>query len=366
MKILFIGQQGIPTLQEGDQKEHRVQVIAESLSTLGHEVFVLCDKRYRKPFLRSINGISLLYAPLLRNRFLSELAYILTSLRLLWKIKPDVVHVNSWLTASIVRIAALLCPETTYVWTVSHIPHNRLISSLIAWQARAAFDAISTPSRNLQYKLLVTFGLRVTYIPDGYIQPQLDDIPAKRWGLRKGLYLFSTAKTYKDAQWILRAFKATGTKRKLVFCSSDIALQRIARRNKQIVCLPSSMGRSLRSLIRQAHVVIAVDNSAPVSLLLHAMDAERALIVSTNPLHEEVVGTCAYIISTGNEKGLTKTLLSHMKQKKNAMGKMAAIRAQHHFKWERIAEEYGILYSYPHIKRVSVDSANAVIQESLS
>lgn len=354
MKILFIGQKGIPAKHENDIVEYRTQTLAHTLSRAGHQVYVACKKSYRKPFLRNVNGIQCIYSGFSNHSLISKLLDIVSTIYIAWKLNPDVVHFQSWSSAAAVRIVALLRPKTTFIWTISHIPNNAFITQCIALQARAAFDAISTPYRDLQYKLLVEYGIRAQYIPDGYTRPVLVDIAPKHWSIRKNQYIFSTATTKLEAQSILNAYKALKSRRKLIFCTTDPSLLHLARRNKNIICLNPVFGRSLSSLVRQASVVIALEPIVPSSLLLQAMDAERPIIISTHPFHEEIVGTGAYIVPSQTQAGLEYALRLALAQKVNTT---ASKRAKAHFTWPRVVEEYMILYSYPYIQRVPLDSA---------
>jgi glycosyltransferase involved in cell wall biosynthesis len=364
MHIMFMGQRGIPAQSYTDSTEKRVEALASLLSQDGHTATVTCSKPYYKSKIRRFGNMRLVYPFTFNPEKPGGLLHIFSSLFILWRTQPDVAHIHGWKTAVFVRFAALLSPETTFIWTISYIPASkRRLTSFIAWQAKGAFDAISTPYRQLQYQLLVQYNLRCQYIPDGYVQPRIADTPAKHWDLRKGQYCATTATGREDIRWIAKAYSNLTTRKKLVVLTEP--RDNITRLQKQfpfLIVLPVQHGRAYASLIRQAAVVIATNPAGSAEHLLHAMDAGRAIIATSHPFNEELLGTNAQIVKQGDTDGLLSALRAVVPSPKiqNSWGSAAQKRAQNHFHWHRIVEEYKTLYHYPVVRRVPLDSVRPV------
>ncbi|MEX1111971.1 MAG: glycosyltransferase [Candidatus Andersenbacteria bacterium] len=349
MHIFFIGQQGIPAQDASDATERRVEAIASYLGQKGYSVTIACKHSYAPTTVRFV-GTARLYRPL---RLVPDFVGILWHV---WRERPDVVHIQDWKMAWIVRLAALLSPESTYVWTIGKRPPRWRMARIAAWQARSAFDAITVPERHLQYLLLVRLGLRTTYIPDGYTPPHIPRIPASHWKLRKNQYVFTTASTFQDVEWVAQAHKATGSRKRLVVPGEVTEFKRLKRKYPFLINIPLPGKRAILSLIQQAGVVIALDAD---EWLLPAMDAGRPIIAVGNPAIEEIIGTTGQIVAPDDEESLSTALRKALKGPKSLalMTKKSATRAQAHFRWQRVFEEYSALYHYPAIQRIPLDSA---------
>ncbi len=365
MKILFIGQRGIPAHRtHGHSDEERVEELAARLAGAGHAVTVLATKPYGTPTVKNLHGIIVRYVPTFHPQHPGGLVSVIASLAVMWRMNPDVVHMHGWRAAAFVRLAALLCPETTFVWTVTSLPqNNHLLARIISWQARHVFDAIVTPTRELQYHCLNTLNLRTQYIPDGYAVSILEDIPASQWGLRRGQYVLMDATKLDEITWIAQAYKLTRTKKKLaVLLYEEMpSLKRLQRKYPFLVPIVASSPRARTSLVRQAAAMISATKQPQSSLLLVAMDAGCPVVAANYPLQQEVLGITGVFAKAGDIEDMARVLneviFYTMRQKQ--IGTAAQKRARNHFGWARILEEYLTVYHYPEVKRVPIDSIRA-------
>ncbi len=325
MKIIFIGQRGIPAtggLQH--ERENRVEAIAIKLAKIGHKVTVKADKSFISSSVKNWHGVEIVRKNVLW---------------LAWKQQPDVIHVHGWKLAGFAWLLALLSPQSTLIWTVDELPERtHLILSLISWQAKRVFDVITTPTRTMQYRLLTQLNLSVAYIPDGYGVPSIPDISLNNWRIRRNQYVVAYA-AKGDQLAVKRAYKVLRTRQRLLFVSPETTL------------------RVATTLLRNAGVVIFA-SPTPVGALLQAMDAGRAIIATTNSVHEETLGTAAKFITSGSTEQLAKLLkkLVVSKQDQLRLGVQAALRAQSHFGWYKIILEYLAAYYSTVLVPVSVDS----------
>ncbi len=375
MNIFFLGIQSIYTSHYASADSRRIEALAHLLAEQGHHVHIFTAM---KAAVRTIGRIIIHYRPSFNPQSPGGFLPILLSLLSLWRHQPHVVHIHGWRAALLVRIAALFSPHSTYIWTISALPsQSRPLAKFIAWQARSVADAVTTPSRQLQYQLLTDFNLPTSYIPDGYTPEELPVIPAKQWKLRKEQYCVALTNSLEEIRWIVQSYRKVKTRKKLVFVHPwpTEQMYRLVKRHAFAEIFELPAGRATSSLISQSAAVIAGAPAFGNNLLLQAMEHGLPIITTTDPLNEETVGTTAQIIKMNDVQGLEKALRSVISKTTNqvpwgqkvkrSMGALkprtprgagARKRARTHFTWSRIAEEYGVLYRYPVVRKVFIDS----------
>ncbi len=361
MKILYIGQNGIPAQTTADTDERRVEVLASIMSKQGHGVLVGVAKPYTPSHVYRYGNAQLFHlfsSDTPHNSWL----YAFTNVLKAWQIRPDVIHFHGWKIAALSPFIALLCRNSTLVWTVSTLPsHSRFWIQIICIAAHFV-DAVSTPYRHIQYELLVSMNIRAMYIPDGYSPSKLTDLPSTRWNLRSGQYsvLLSADPEY-DAEWILRGYIASRTKKRLVIITRELTpkLAWIHGRYPQAYVLVLHYGRAFTSLLRQsAGVIVGFDPyNENGEQLLQAMDAGIPLILTSNTAYEEIIGPTGPVVASGDHEALKTALNTVFSPSRHAQfQEKVQKRAQHLFTWDRAMEEYLSLYHYPVIRRIPLDS----------
>ncbi len=136
MKILFIGQKGIiGSLRDAVQvTEQRVEYLAKEWAANNHEVYVITASPFTPGHLHTFKGIRIVHYPSFDPRNPGGLLPVLGGLFTLWKIQPEVAHFHGWIAAAFIHVATVLSPETTYVWTLDHLPQRHYwMSRFIAW-----------------------------------------------------------------------------------------------------------------------------------------------------------------------------------------------------------------------------------------
>lgn len=334
MHILFIAQLGLPA-PEGYSREKRVEALAIELAKAGHNVSVTCARPFIPANIKRYQGVKLIHHASLNPQKPGGWLYNLLCLYTLWKIQPDVVHGHGWLAGSLLGIATQLSPETTFVWTIDSLPKSKWLAKIIVWANVANADAITSPTRQLQYRLLHELHLPVTYIPDGYSVLNLPDLPRKLLDLGRGKYSLVITDEAKIPTWISRAHKAAKLPGKLIVSAG-------------------MTGRKLTSTINQAEFIILA-GQVSTEIILHAMAAGKEIIATTNPHFEETLGVTAQFVVEGNTKQL-RHALEAIKTGEKSYGQTATKRASRHFQWTRILPEYLSLYHYPAVKIVPLDS----------
>lgn len=344
MNIFFVGQRGIPGIQaKNAAREQRVEAVATVLAAQGHEVLVACERRFTPHTIKRLGNVALLrHFPLYA----------------IWKRQPEVVHMHGWLAAGWVRVAAILSPLSTFVWTVDAVPakQSRLMC-FIAWQARTAFDVITTPSRQLQWWLRRDFGISAQYVPDGYAPVLVPMIDPKHFGLRSEKYSVVLADNVSDLRFVAKAYAAAKNTKPLVAWGEDSpAWRRLCRQYPFLRPLPPLGSRGLFSVLGHASLVIFTEHNLDTLSLLYAMAAGRPMIATASPRMIEVLGVTAHYIQPKDSRSLVN-LLRGYRRGALSLNVAAQRRAQAHFTWKRIAAEYMGLYRSVTVPAIALDSA---------
>src|SRR3989344_4864362 len=307
MKILFLGQKGIPPLRPAGSagqaaREHRVEALASALAAAGHKVTVTCAQPFVSRHLRRFNGVALRHVFSLNPLLPGGWVHSFLTLRVVGKAASDVVHVHGWRQAVLAPLSVLINPEATFIWTVDTLPARvGVVYVLVARWAAKMFDVTCAPTRELQYRLLTEFGIRAQYVPDGYTPEALPPVPAAHFGLRKGQYCVLTTTDITDIRWVTKGYEQAKSRKKLVvFAEKTPALSRPARRHPFLIFV-SEAGRRVRaSLIAQAAAVIVTGNETDSETVLTAMDSGVPLVVTATPLFSELVGATAPVVKPGD------------------------------------------------------------------
>lgn len=360
MKITYIGQTGrLNRLASSDEK--RMTSLATLFANQGHNITIFSSQNNLN-FMRQRGRVAVIKKMSFYSEKSGGLLHCFLSYISLIRLQPDVVHIYGWPAATLVPLAALIAPEATFVWTVCSLPSKHaFLTRFIAQQARHVCDAIVTPTREIQYTLLTEFGVRTTYIPDGYQKNALPAIPASHFDLRNGQYAITWATSLKNLEPLLNAYQASKTKKKLVIATNNEnapIIKKLIKKFPFIVIVPVISERPLYSLFSQSALTIFYEQLFGSELLLQTMASGKAIIATNYPLHQEVLGTAGQFVKPSDSAGLTKAIsdvISHP-TRQASWGKKASTRAQNQFKLKRVGEEYETLYHYPRVKYVRLDS----------
>lgn len=359
MKVLFLGQLGLRAGMglEKTAREQRLEMLGRASVEAGHTVTILGTRPFADQAVTNFHGINLQLKASLNPEKPGGWLYLLSSLLTLWRQQPDVAHIHSWRAASLVALAALLSPETTFVWTIDALPQRKQkLARIIARQAGKVCDIITTPTRALQYRLLTTYNLGTYYIPDGYQPPVLKDLPLKTFKLRKNQYNVLLATDPESIKKAVRAYATLKTKKKLVILATPaVPWERLLNKKSFVEFIGPKTGRQLSTLIRNAGAVIAYPEPSALSSLLLAMDSGRRIIAANDPLYQETLGLTATYFDPRKLRDTIDALKFGLTG--TSRGAKARIRASHHFAWQRITPEYLSLYRHRAVALVPLDSA---------
>jgi len=362
MKIIYIGQLGLPLLNEKDKTspESRVELLARQLARPGRQITVLGTKPYITNH-GNYHGIKLISLPSLNPTKPGGWIYLLLSLITLWRQQPNVIHLQGWRSAALIRLITALSPDSTRLLTVDTLPRtNRFIAKYVARQADKWCHSITTPTRQTQYWLLQNFGLHTTYIPDGFSATTVPHLPLKHFKLRKNQYHLVFVNSPRALRLLAKSYLKISSRKRLVVCQEPTAsYSRIKKQFSNITFVGPQQGRALNTLINNAAAVIAADQTDP-NRLLTAMNAGRVIVATTDALHQETLGVSALYFKPKDEAGLIHALnTANQLAPARRLGRQAQQRAQRHFTIERTTADYISAY-HSYTIPVPLDSVRAV------
>lgn len=367
MRLIFLGQLGLPRLSEREESscERRVELLARSFSERGHEVIIIGTK----PFLRrgTAHGVRFVRRPSLDPRHPGGWVFVFLSAWFTWRQRADLVHVHGWRAAVAMRLLGWSMPATTLVWTADTMPAAWVPEWLVWWLGRG-FMAVTVPSRVLQYRLLYTYQLRTTYIPDGIEEPVLSSVPLTPWGLKKGQYVLVLGSTPTALARVVRAYSLAGLRKKLVVMAEGQGrYTRLAKRYPFLTFVGFQRGRVRQSLVQGAAATIVADTGVSPLVLLQAMWYRQALAVVAVPAYQEIVGVAGHFWRAGDTKGLASLLRRLLRDQRERVlvARQAARRVRRHFVWERLLPEYLSLYAGEEQTGVLLDSVRSVATTSV-
>lgn len=331
MKITFFGQLGLPAgalAQAGLPRGSRIEALSRQLVQDGHSVAVLGT--YPHFTSGNYHGIKLIKIPSLNPQKPGGWVYLLLGLLCLLAKRPDVIHVHTWPAALLLSLVRWLFPNARIIWTIDKLPVPGFLAT--------SYQLLTTNQRTIQYRLLVEYGIKAHYIPDGYHQSVAPDIELNHFGLKKGQYCLVVGTSDAALRWVKKTYKG-------------------AKTHKQLVTLAQETPRVRQTLVRNTAAIIIADEAVSSSNLLEAMHNRRAIIAPAHPLYQEIMATTGQYYAANDEAGLIAAI-NNVASNTNAQkrwGAAAASRARRHFTWTRLAEEYSVLYA-PAVKAVRLDS----------
>lgn len=360
MNIVFIGQLGWPKLDKQSRvvTEQRTAVLAGFLADKGHKVTFFGTK----PYIHSnvnLNGVQLIRLPSFDPQIAGGWLYLILSFIFAFKQRPEVIHVSGWRAGFLAPFWHLIFKNTIFVWTLDHAPRRSFLASKLAARIGRSFNAVTTPSRTLQYLLRNSFALEAQYVPDGYFMPVLKDISLKPYKLRRGQYIAAIVSTKEQLRDLIAAWRKLGLKKKILVLTTDMAiLGQTASRYDFIQTMACRPGRLMQSILNGATFVINADYQLPVNTLLNCMHTQKAIVTVNNYYFQEYLGMAAKYYKHGDIDGLVKIWREVSKKPKQLeLGAEAQKRAFNHFRWERIMPEYSTIYNRQGSEKVALDSA---------
>jgi len=357
MRIAVIGARGATPAHHGIQQA--LQEICPRLIRRGHEIDVFSERNGRA--LGGIEGVRMLQLPSMAFGTDEASAHALLSSLVTATRGYDVVNFWAAESSGLFNLAAKLGLHRTVV-SVHGLdrPDHRRETPLMAPESVAArfADAITVVSRRLERHFRDTYGRETFYIPNG-VAPSLArpaPDPLAPLGLEPDGYILFADRLV-PGSGVLDAVAVANTtqaKCRLVIAETgdgDEEYRDRVRREAdpaRVLFVGRVPPPLLDALMAHATLFLmpSLADEAPPQLLL-AMAHGRAVVVSDQPEHLDVVGGDGFSFTSGDAGDLRRVLVWLLNDPPvvEQMQRRAAATVASRYCWDRIAEAYELVYS---------------------
>ncbi len=326
MKIVYIGQKGIPAISGGVEKQ--VEELLVHLANRGHDIIAYARRNYA-PGLKKYKGIKIITLPFLKGKYFEAISHTLFSILHVWFKKVDIIHVQSIGPASLIWLLKILKPKTPIVFTFHCQDYNHQKWGIFSRQflkfgeklgCRLASQTLVS-SKELTKYTNKKYNKSALYIPSG-INPSKNH-PAneiKKWGLEKDNYILSASRLvrHKGIQYLIEAFKQIKTDKKLIIAGDSAytddyvkELHDLARGDSRIIFTGNQSGDTLLELYSNAYLFVQPSEYEGLSMgLLEAMSFGLPCLVSNIPSNLEALNNLGFNFENKNIPDL-KDKLEH-------------------------------------------------------
>jgi glycosyltransferase involved in cell wall biosynthesis len=360
MKIVIIGQKGIPAISGG--VETHVEELAKRLVKSGHEVVAYTRHNYTDKNLKEFEGVRLIGLPSISSKNLDAIVHtFLSVLHLIFiERRVDVVHFHSIGPSSLLWIVKIMKPLTPVVATFhtqcyihkkwggfakTYLKFGELVANKVA-------DEVIAISRNLQRYAQEKYHNLVNYIPNGVgiASPKEADI-IQKWGLTKDNYIVSISRLvrHKGIHYIIEAYKGLNTDKKLVIVGDGSytdeyvgEIKELAKGNDNIIFTGLQSGDTLRELFSNSYLFVQASESEGLSIaLLEAMSYGQAVLSSDIPENEEAVRSAGFYFKNKDVASLRQELEKLLANKALVDSKkdQGLARVKLNYDWDTIVRE---------------------------
>lgn len=356
MRIAILGTRGIPAAYGGF--ETFAEQLSIRLAQRGHKVTVYCRERYRDSEYR---GVSLVYLPTIRHKYLDTLAHTFVS--------------TLWLLAHRVDVA-LYCNAANAIFTIA----PRLLGMPVAlnvdgierrrkkwnWLAKSWYliseflattlpTAIVSDAETIERYYMERFKKRSTFIPYGAdLELARTDEAVRRLGLEKRRYFLYVSRLEPEnhALEVREAFESVETDLKLAIVGdAPYATEYIGKvrdtRDPRVVLPGAIYGNGYRELGTFCFAYIqATEVGGTHPALLEAMGRGALVLYRNNPENAEVCGS-AGIAFEGQEDLADKLrfALAMPEEERDGYRRRAAERVRERYSWDAVTSQYERLFA---------------------
>lgn len=333
MRIIMIGQKGLPTIYGGI--ERHVEELSIRLAAEGHEILAYVRNWYTPLPVDTFQGVRLLRAPTLHSKHLDAIVHTLTaSIHALFQ-KPDIIHYHGVGPALLSFIPRLLTPKVKVVVTFHCIDryHQKwgfLARFILKMGERAAclfpHQTIAV-SKTIQNYCFNEYRETTTYIPNGVNTPDpTGTATLAEWGVKPNKYILMVSRLvrHKGAHYLIdawRRFKQSfpdiASEYKLVivggsaFTDDYVAeLRALAADHRDIIFTGWLSGTELHELYANtACLVHPSENEGLPLTVLQAMSYARPVLVSDIPEHQEIVRDRQFLFRNTDATSLAEKIV---------------------------------------------------------
>ena len=365
MKIVMIGQKGIPTLFGGVER-HVEEVscrLAQKMDSTGspYQVFVYARPYYTPKRIKKYKKVNIIHLPSLRTKHLDAISHIfLASWHAIFKIKADVIHYHGIGPALCLWIPKIFSPKSKVVFTFHcrdyfhqkwgkiaqlFLKTGEIIGCLLA-------DEVIPVSWEIQKYIRKKYNRPTHFIPHGINQET--PRPAKlikKWGLKRNNYILLVSRLipHKGVHYLIKAYQKIQTEKKLVivgpsFYTKDYEekLKKLVQGSPKIIFLGAQQGRVLKELFSNAYFF--VNPSEQEGLPLTVMEAAgfgQSLLLSDIDIHQKMFKDLPFFFKNKNIEDLRRNLEFLLENPKITHQKAKEIKkySWQKYNWDEVVEK---------------------------
>ncbi len=363
MKIIIIGQKGIPSISGGVEKH--VEELAVRLVKNRHEVIVYTRRHYTDKNMHEYKGVKLISLPSLNFKNTDAITHtFLACLNIIFKQKDvDVVHFHSIGPSLLIWMIKIFRPDIKIVATFHtqcyfHKKWGLFAKLFLRLGERMACvlpDKTITVSKILSNYVRGRYLTTEEYIPNGvFINKKYPVKEIRKWKLEKNNYILSVSRLvkHKGIHYLIEAFNNIKTDKKLVITGSETytdnyvkELKRLAGNNKNIIFTGNQSGRVLNELFSNTSLFVMPSETEGLSIaLLESMAYGCNILMSDIPENLEVANKIAHTFKNGDVKDLASKLDNIIKNKLVSNKKLAKNKILKEYNWDIIVRNIEQVY----------------------
>jgi len=366
MKIVMIGQKGIPTLFGGIER-HVEEISCHLAKKNDYQVFVYARNYYTPKKIKTYQKVNVIHLPSLKTKHLDAISHVfLSSWHAIFKIKPDIIHYHGIGPALCVWIPKIFSPKTKVVFTFHcrdyfhkkwgiiarlFLKTGEIIGCLMA-------DKIIAVSNEIKKYVAKKYKREASFIPHGIKkEKRVTTQYIKKWGLEKNNYILAVSRLirHKGLHYLIKAYQEIKTNKKLVivgpsFYTSDYEneIKKIAENNPNIIFLGAQQGKILKALYSNTCLFVNPSEQEGLPLtVLEAASFGRPLLLSNIDIHCLMLKDFPFFFKNKSIVDLKKNLKFILDNPQTALNKGEKTKnyAWQNYNWDKVVEKIVLKYN---------------------
>jgi len=370
MKIVMIGQKGIPTLFGGIER-HVEEVscnLAQRMDSTGspYQVFVYARSYYTPKRIKKYKKVNVVHLTSLKTKHLDAISHtFLASWHAIFKIKPDVIHYHGIGPALCVWIPKFFSPRTKVVFTFHcrdyfhkkwggfaqlSLKIGEMIGCYLA-------DEVIPVSLEIQEYIKKKYNRKTNFIPHGVSQEKYISAEIiKKWDLEKDNYLLVVSRLikHKGIHYLIEAFKKIKTDKKLVIVGPcfyteeyEKKLKEMAKNDSRILFLGTQHGKALKELFSNAYFFVNPSEQEGLPFtVLEAASFNKTLLLSDIDIHQKMFEDLPFFFENKNIKNLKEKIEFLLKNSQIVYQRAKKLKdyARENYNWDKAVERTILRY----------------------
>jgi glycosyltransferase involved in cell wall biosynthesis len=366
MKIVMIGQKGLPVRKDAGGIERHVEELSTRLAVRGHDITIFARERYAPvPGAMTPEHVTIRTAPSIPTKHLDTITHAFTATWLAIFSGADVFHYHGIGPASLAWIPRVFAPFSRVVVTFHSVDrrHGKWGFFARAYLAYAEWAAIAFPhvtiavSKTIRDYCKHVYRKDVVYIPNGAtIVTSSGSDRLLRWGLLPEKYLLTVARLVpqKGIHHLIAAYGDLQTDMPLVVVGDGgganpyaDGLHTQASGDSAVIFTGFQSGEALKQLYAHAYLYVHPSEAEGLSIsILEAMGAGRCVLVSDIPENVESIDHSGLSFANANVDDLREAIaeLLHHPEIVRERGERARKWVRNEYDWGAITDRTVAVY----------------------